>query len=222
MTNDPGQPPYIKVRAHLRAPLRSLQARAKVMRATLTKRAIAARDFERHLRDARTARRRDRTRSQLLFGKGATAEKIGYLDLDDFAIVGLEAHGVLYALWIAQAAMESEARDRGTLLRHIFSSPKRLDWCRKEGARICMEFSKEAEEAATRAFQERQAKGGSKSWRKEPVTEFQLYRMEAISVRLDVPIPPNLKCGTAHDWIALHKANPEYWAIPKKLPDWDL
>lgn len=211
-----------RAREHLRAPLRSLTARAKVLRAAMAQRAISAREFERHLKDSRAARKRDRSRSQQLFGKGATAEKIGYLELDDYAIVGLEAHGILYALWIAQAAMESTAGDRGSLLRHIFASASRLDWCRREGARICMEFSKNADEEKTRAFNERQAKGGSKSWRKEPVTEHQLYQMSAISARLCIPIPEQLKCGTAHDWIAIHKANPDYWMIPDQLPDWEI
>ena len=219
-TDDPTKRRLAEIREHLRAPLRSLLARVRVLRATASIRALSAREFERHLRDRRVARQRDRSRSQQLFGKGAAAEKIGYLDVDDFAIVGLEAHGALYALWIAQAAMESEARDRGALLRHIFSCPKRLDWCRREGARISLEFSKNADEAKSQAFRERQARGGSRSWRKEPVTEHQLYRMEAISVRLGVSIPDGLNCGSAHDWIARMKAKPDYWAVPEKLPDW--
>jgi hypothetical protein len=211
-----------QIREQLKAPIRSLSARMKVLRAAAAIRAIEARDFHRHLKDRRIARKRDRTRSQQLFGKGATAERIGYLELDDFAIVGLEAHGALYALWIARAAMETEARDRGQLLRHIFSCPKRLDWCSKEGARICLEFSKAADEEETRKFRERQARGGSKDWRKEAVSEHQQYQLEAISKRLDIPIPSNLNRGSAHDWIALKKANPSYWQIPDRLPDWDL
>lgn len=209
-------------RHHLAGPIRSLTARAKVLRVALMQRAISAREFDRHLRDSRTARKRDASRSQQLFGKGATAEIIAYLDLPDYAIVGLEAHGVLYAVWMARAAMESDARDRGSLLRHIFSCPKRLDWCRTEGARICMEFSRKADEERTRAFHERQARTSDRSWRKDPVTEFQIWQMNVISARLGVPIPGGLKNGTAHDWIAIHKANPDYWAIPAKLPDWEL
>jgi hypothetical protein len=212
----------VKIRQRLGKPLRSLRARLKVLRSVAAVRALNAREFERHLRDRRTARNRYGSRSQKLFGKGATAEKIGYLDLDDYAIVGLEAHGALYALWIAEAAMASEARSRGELLRHIFACPRRLDWCRKEGARISREFSKDADEAKTREFHERQARGGSNDWRKENVTEFQLHQMEVISVRLDIAIPVGLNCGRAHDWIAVHKANPDYWKIPDKLPEWEL
>lgn len=222
MSGEENRKPLAKAREQLRSPLRSLLARVKVLRAAASIRAISARDFERHLRDSQTARQRDRSRSQQLFGKGATAEKIGYLGIDDYAMVGLEAHGVLYALWMAQSAMESEARDRGMLLRHIFACPKRLEWCRREGARICLEFSKAADEQKTRAFRERQARGANKNWRKEPVSEFQIYQIKAIEVRLGISSPSNVRRGTAHDWIALHKAKPEYWKVPDRLPDWEL
>lgn len=221
-TNTPSDQYYQQVRKRLERPIRSLRARIQVLRAAAAVRAVAASDFHRHLKDKKAARLRDRTRSQQLFGKGATPEKLGYLDIPDYGILGLEAHGALYALWIAEAAMESEARDRGELLRHIFSCPKRLDWCVKEGARICREFSKAADEEKTRKFQERQAKGASKEWRKEEVTEHQIYEMEYISKRLDISIPSGLKRGTAHDWIALKKANPEYWKMPDRLPPWKL
>jgi hypothetical protein len=221
-TNTPSDQYRQQVRTKLERPIRSLRARLKVLKAAAVVQAIEARDFHRHLKDKRAARLRDRTRSQQLFGKGATPEKLGYLDIPDYAILGLEAHGVLYALWIAEAAMESEASDRGQLLRHIFSCPKRRDWCVKEGARICDEFSRKADEEETRKFHERQAKSGSREWRKEEVTEAQAYRLEYISKRLDIAIPTGLKRGTAHDWIALKKANPEYWKIPERLPDWKL
>lgn len=201
--------------------LRNLLVRAKVARATACQRAINAREFDRHLRDQRIARTMRSSRSQKLFAKGATAEKIGYLDILDEAILGLEAHGLLYAMFISQAAAETEATDRGSLLRHVFSCPRRLDWCVKEGARISMEFSKAADEKRTREFRARQAKTNSRHWRKEPVTEFQLYRIRAIELRLGINAPSFKSCGKAHDWIAVYADNPAFWRIPAKLPPWE-
>lgn len=211
-----------RLKGLMSAHVRSLLVRTKVARATAVKRAIEAREFDRHLRDQRIARQKRGTRSQQLFGKGATAEKLGYLDIPDYAILGLEANGLLYASFIAQAAVETEATDRGTLLRHVFSCPKRLEWCQKEGARISMEFSRAADEKRTQEFNERQARKPSKNWRKEPVTEFQEYRIRAIEVRLNIVAPIFKGRGPAHDWIALHVANPAYWQIPNKLPPWKL
>ncbi|WP_343345885.1 hypothetical protein WJT74_01180 [Sphingomicrobium sp. XHP0239] len=211
------KPPY---RSILGTHLRNLTARAQVARATAGQRAIDARDFERHLRDQRAARRRNTSRSQKLFGKGAVAEKLGYLDISDEAILGLEAHGTLYATFVAQAASETEATDRGTILRYIFSCPRRLEWCEKEGARISMEFSKAADEQRTREFNKRQAKNPSRSWRKDSITEFQEYRIKAIELRLEIKAPAFSSRGAAHDWIAVHVANPDFWRIPKELPPW--
>lgn len=211
-----------RAKSVLSAHLRNLVVRAKIVRATAAQRAMNAREFEKHLKDKRAARQRGCTRSQKLFGKGATAEKLGYLDLEDEAILGLEAHGLLYATFIAQAAVETEATDRGTLLRHIFACERRRDWCVKEGARISLECSKAADEERTRAFKARQAKSKSRYWRKETPTELQLFRIRAIELRLDIKAPSHLTRGTAHDWISEHAANPAYWRIPEKLPPWKL
>lgn len=155
-----------------------------------------------------------------LFAFGAIAEREGYLDLDDLAVAGLEHHGHLYAEWMARAAIKCFAASRGELLRHIFADSKRLEWCRKEGARLAWEFVKSARDSETALFRKRQ-ETGSKHWRKEPMTAKQFYMIALISVRGNIPLPHGLKCGPASDWIRMNGANPRFWEAPQRPPPWE-
>lgn len=214
--------PLATLRQRLLTPIRNLQVRVGHMQGAAAIRVASEERALSHVRMARLSREENRSRDQLVLGKGLISEKLGYETLDNFAILGLEANGPHYALWIAKAAMECEARSRGELLRHIFSCPRRLQWCRAEGARVTHEFGKRADEARRESFLERQRKGGSTNWRKDPATSHQEYRMALISVRCGVPVPDNLLKGTAHDWIAINSAHPDFWKAPERMPEWVL
>jgi hypothetical protein len=199
---------------------RELRARTRILATAARVRLGEAKAVAFHIRQQMQVADGTRTRGNLVFAFGAIAEREGYLDLDDLAINGLERHGQLYAQWMASAATECLASSRGELLRYIFSDPERLDWCRKEGARLAWEFVKSARDEETALFRRRQ-ENASKHWRKEPMTARQYYMMTLISVRGDIPMPVGLRCGPAHDWIALNGGHPNFWIAPLRPPPWD-
>ncbi len=203
----------------LGALVRELRTRTRILATAARVRLGEAKAVAFHIRQQMQLADGSRSRGNLVFAFGAIAEREGYLDLDDFAINGLEHHGQLYAYWMACAATECLASSRGELLGHIFSDPERLDWCRKEGARLAWEFVKCAREEETSLFRKRQ-ESGSKHWRKEPMTARQYYMMTLISVRGDVPMPTGLRCGPAHDWIGLNGGHPNFWTAPERPPPW--
>jgi hypothetical protein len=196
--------------------LRRLDDRRPGARLQLTPTPIAA-----HIRQQAAIRDESRTRDNLIYAFGSIVERGGYLELDDYAIAGLEHHGDLYALWLSQAALlNAAARTRGDLLRIVFADLERLTWCRAEGARLAWEHAAHAREADTAQFLERQARGGRAYWRKEPVTARQTYMMTLISVRGGFAIPSGLRRGTAHDWIAANGGHPNFWTPPEAPPRW--
>jgi hypothetical protein len=210
------------LRERLLMPIRNLQVRVEHMQVAAATRVATEERALSHIRMASLSREQNRSRDQLVLAKGLISEKLGYETLDDLAILGLEADGPHYALWIAKAAMECEARGRGELLRHIFSCPRRLQWCRAEGARISHAFGKRVDDAKRERFLERQKNGGSTNWRKDPVTSHQEHRMALISVRCGIPVPGDLLKGSAHDWIAINSAHPDFWKAPERMPEWIL
>lgn len=199
--------------------IRELRSRTRILATAARVRLGEAKAIVFHIRQQMQMAEGSRTRGNLVFAFGAIVEREGYLDLDDLAINGLERHGQLYAYWMAGAATECLASTRGELLRHIFSDPERLGWCRKEGARLAWEFVKSARDEETALFRRRQEKG-TKHWRKEPMTARQYYMMTLISVRGDIPMPVGLRCGPAHDWIALNGGHPNFWTAPERPPPW--
>lgn len=162
-----------------------------------------------------------RTRDNLVYAFGSIVEVGSYLDLDDLAVCGLEAHGGLYALWIARCAWRNPEGTRATFLREIFGDPERLIWCRGEGARIRWRFLKAAydtEHAAwlsSAAAQNKQA-----AWRKKPSTVEQQYMVSLIRARGEFADPGPMKRGQAHDWIAAHGGDPKFWQPPQSAPEW--
>ena len=198
----------------LRARTRILASAAKISRGELA--TVAA-----HIRQRADHAGSRRTRDNLVHAFGSNAERGGYLYLDDYAAAGLEHHGQLYAYWMAMAASETFAANRGDLLRHIFSCPSRLEWCRREGARVAWEYAKAARDEETAAFHRRQ-KSGSKDWRKRTMTARQSHLIALIRLRGGFADPGPLKSGPAHDWIALHGSHPDFWAAPEVGPPWVL
>lgn len=203
-----------KLADSLRARTRILASAARILRGDLER--VAA-----HIRQRADHAAKSRSRDNLIYAFGANAERGGYLYLDDFAVAGLEHHGQLYAYWMALAARETFAANRGDLLKHIFSCPRRLEWCSREGARLAREYAQKVDEEETALFQRRQA-NGSKDWRKSPMTARQYYRIVLIRRRGRFPDPGPLKSGPAHDWIALHNSHPDFWAAPEVGPPWLL
>jgi hypothetical protein len=216
-SNSPADP----VRDHLSRLARDLRARTRILATAARIRFGEAKAVAFHIRQQMQMQDGSRSRANLVHAFGAIAEREGYTDLDDLAISGAEHHGQLYAYWMALAATECLASSRGELLRYIFSDPGRLDWCRKEGARLAWEFVKSAREEETALFRKRQ-ETGSKHWRKEPMTARQYYLITLISVRGDIPLPEGLRCGPAHDWIALNGAHPNFWVAPERPPPWRI
>lgn len=201
--------------------LRDLKARSQILVSAARLRLGEAKAVAFHIRQDFQMQQGTRSRANMLFAFGAIVEREGYLDVDDFAAYGLEHHGQLYAYWIAIAACQSLASSRGELLRVIFSDPVRLDWCRKEGARLAWEYIKRAREEETALFRRRQ-ETGTKHWRKEPMTARQYYMITLISVRGDIPMPGILSCGAAHDWIAMNGGHPNFWDPPEAPPVWTI
>ena len=203
----------------LKTLIRALKGRARILASAAKVRLGEAQAVASHARQRMKMADGSRTRANLVYAFGAVVERGGYLDLDDFAVAGLERHGPLYAYWLAQAANESLASDRAGLLRYIFSDPIRLDWCRQEGARLAWEYAKAARDEETALFLRRQEKG-SRHWRKEAMTARQFYMMTLISVRAGISVPLGLNCGQAYDWIALNGGHPDFWTAPLRPPPW--
>jgi hypothetical protein len=209
------------LRASLKDQAYRLRARARIIASTCATRLGEATAVAFHIRQQAQMKDGSRSRANLVHAHGAIHEREGYIDVDDFAINGAEHHGQLYAYWMANAAIECAGSSRGELLRHIFSDPVRLDWCRKEGARLAWEYVKSAREAETELFRQRQERG-TKHWRKEPMTERQYYLITLICVRGDIPMPEGLRCGAAHDFIAMNGGHPNFWTAPDRPPPWRL
>lgn len=198
----------------------SLRARLLVLEQAEKIRLGELKTIAAHARQAKQVAEGSRTRANEVFAHGAIAERGGYLHIDDYAIAGLEAHGNLYALWIASAAAANPSTDRGGLLQIVFANQGRFTWCRAEGARLAWEFVRAARERETALFHARQARG-SKHWRKNAITEFQHYLITLIEVRGGFRAPANLNCGRAHDWIAQVGGHPDFWAPPAHPPVFD-
>jgi hypothetical protein len=175
-----------------------------------------------HARQQELMRSQKRSRNQRLFAHGSNAEVGGYLDLDQYALRGLEAHGSLYAYWIAQAALLTSAATRADLLNCIFSDTERLDYCVKLGLAISWEFAREARARETAEFRARDADDPRKLWRKRTVTALQRYDIQLIETRLGIEDPKRLRRGTAHDWIAAKGGHPDFWTAPSRPPEWRI
>lgn len=201
--------------------IRSLRARLLVLEQAEKIRHGELKTIAAHARQAKQVAEGSRSVANKVYAHGAIAERGGYLDIDDYAIAGLEANGDLYALWIATAAATNIPSDRGGLLRIILANPRRHAWCRAEGARLAWEFAKAARDRETALFNARQARG-TKHWRKNAVTEFQHYLITLIEVRGGFRAPANLNCGRAHDWIAINGGHPNFWAPPPRPPAFDI
>ena len=205
----------------LRGPILILRQRTRIMLDAAQIRVGELQTVAAHIKQQALFRANTRSAANRVYAFGAIVEREGYLDLDDYAIAGLEHNGLHYALWMALAAVANPASSRGELLRVIFSDPERERWCRAEGARVAWEFAKVAREQETALFHKRQAAGGSKDWRKEPVTARQHYLQTLISIRAGIPIPAKQSCGAAHDWIALNGGHPDFWTPPAGHPAWE-
>lgn len=200
--------------------VQSLSSRAKVLRDTALVRLGDSECVAFHARKANEARRNHRTRNNRLFAFGANAEVGGYVDLDDLAISGLEAHGALYCYWMAKAALARPEASRGELLAAILARPVRLDWCRREGAAVRWRWTKARREEETAGFKARQEAGGSKAWKRQQPTELQLYLIELICVRGGLDNPSPSKRGDAFSWIDNQGGHPDFWSLPTEPPSW--
>lgn len=182
-------------------------------------------DYERiafHERQQREMREQRRTRNQKLFAHGSNAEVGGYLDLDQYAIRGLEANVALYALWMANAVLQTGASTRAEILKCIFADEKRFSYCFTEGLAISWQFAKEARDKETAEFLSRDAGDTRKRWRSKPVTSLQRYDIDLIELRLGIKAPARLRRGSAHDWIAQYGGHPDFWMAPERPPEWKL
>ena len=109
MTYDPAAselPSSINARERLAPHIISLRARVRILADAARIRLADADRLDFHVRRESLRRANSRTRNNRIFGHGANAEKGGYDHLPDLAILGLEHHGPLYALWMAIAANE--------------------------------------------------------------------------------------------------------------------
>jgi hypothetical protein len=215
-------PRLLIVRDHLLSPLRQIRARLKLAHAAAK---LKAGELERvafHERQQRLVRENSRTRNQQLFAHGANAEIGDYLEVDQYAVRGLEAHPDLYALWMASAASAIVANSRGDLLRHIFADPRRLEFCVSEGLRTSWEFARARRVRETTEFKERQKAGTTAKWRKLPRQSFQDWMIELIERRGEFKAPAGMRRGKAYDWIAFHDGHPDFWTPPTSYPEWEL
>jgi hypothetical protein len=199
-----------------------LRARANAALARYRPEAAEKERIAFHARQQELMRAGKRERNQKLFAHGSNAEVGAYLELDQYAIRGLEAHGFLYGYWMAQAALLSGGTTRADLLRCIFSEPRRFDYCVKLGLVISWHFARAARAAETADFLKRDARDVRKLWRRRPVTPMQRYDIHLIETRLGIDAPDNLRRGTAHDWIAEKGGHPDFWTAPERPPDWKI
>ncbi len=209
----------VNARKRLAAHIVSLRARVRILAAAAATRLGEAERLAFHVRRETLRRKQARTRNNQLFAHGSVAEKGGYVGQDDLALLGLEHHGPLYALWIAISAGEV-AGGRGAYLAHIFSCPRRLAWCRSEGSRIAWHWGKALRADQTAEFEARERAGTLGSWRKLPVSEKQHYLIALICSRRDIEAPVRLRRGTAYNWIKANGGHPDFWRPPVRMPDW--
>jgi len=215
-------PRLLIVRDQLLTPLRQLRARLKLASAAAM---LKAGELERvafHERQQRLIREGSRTRNQKLFAHGSNAEHGDYLEIDQYAVRGLEAHPDLYAFWMAKAASAIIAENRGDLLRCVFSDERRQNFCVAEGLRVSWGFTRKQRAAETAEFKGRQESGNHQQWRKLPRTSFQDWMIDLIERRGEFNAPAGMRRGKAHDWIAFHDGHPDFWAPPARYPDWEL
>lgn len=179
------------------------------------------RRLEFHLRQQELQRQGSRTRDQRLFAHGSNAEVGGYLDVDEYAVRGLEANFDLYAYWMAQAFLKAGSASRADALRVIFDDPARFDFCFREGLAVSWHFASERRAEETAAFRQRDAEDFQKRWRKKTVTARQRWDIGLIEMRLGIRAPARLRRGSAHDWIEMHGGHPDFW-VPPERPEWKL
>lgn len=218
----PSEEERARMAAALKERMSLLRARSN---AAIERQRAAAAEKDRiafHARQQELMRAGTRGRNQQLFAHGSNAEVGGYLDLDQYALRGLEAHGHLYGYWMAQAALMSGGTNRADLLRCIFSDPRRLDYCVKLGLAISWEFARDARARATADFLAHDADDLRKVWRKRQVTPLQRYDIHLIEMRLGIEAPKKLRRGTAHDWIAKMGGHPDFWTPPARPPEWKI
>lgn len=208
--------------ARLKQRLRVFRARAN--HALAAKRSEVA-DVQRlafHLRHQEELRAGRRTRDQHLFAHGSNAEVGSYLDVDQYALRGLEANFDLYVLWLAQAFLMGGATTRAEALRIIFSDPDRNAYCIQEGLAVSWNYASALRAAETAEFRVRDDQDPRKRWRNAAVTERQLWDIRLIEDRLGISAPARLRRGTAHDWIELHGGHPDFWNPPPRPLEWKL
>lgn len=210
-------------RASLPRVMDALKARVQILKAAADLQVGDAERVAFHVRREAERRNGQRTRNNLLFAHGSNAEVGGYLDVDDLALCGLEASGDLYALWVGLAACAMPGASRGELIRLVFRDPARVDWCRKEGARVRWHFAKAAYDAELEVWRTKTvAKDQLAAWRKNPPTERQAYMVALICARADLPVPPLMRRGRTHDWIEEHGGAPRFWEAPPPPEEWSV
>jgi hypothetical protein len=218
----PSEEERARVSAALKDRMSLLRARSNAALERSRPRAAEKERIAFHARQQELMRAGTRGRNQQLFAHGSNAEVGGYLDLDQYAIRGLEAHGHLYGYWMAQAALLNGGMTRAGLLRCIFSDPVRMDYCVKLGLAISWEFARAARARATADFLAHDAGDPRKLWRKRQATPLQRYDIHLIEMRLGIEAPTNLRRGTAHDWIAKMGGHPDFWIPPARPPEWKI
>lgn len=201
----------------------ALRARAKIASAAETMRVGDKQRVAFDIRRRAELYRDGRSRNNKLFAHGSGAEVGGYIDLDDIAITGLDHHLVQYALWLATAAYKlPPGSTRGDALALILSNPARLEWARREGARVRWHWAEAAYAEEVADFRARQASAPArlKAWRRLNVTERQCYLVELIRVYRDLPTPDLSDRGAAYDWIDAQGGAPRFWSPPPPAPEW--
>ncbi len=136
----------------------SLQARLRILRDAASMSVGELETMAAHKRQAKNRREGRLSIAQLKHAHGARAEIHGYLDIDDYAVLGLEHHCVLHAYGCPRRARES-AGTYGDLLSIILDVPSCAAWCRAEGARVSWEYAKAARDDETAGFIKPQGKG---------------------------------------------------------------
>ena len=209
--------------APTRAALEALKARVRILKAAADLKVGDAERVAFHARKAAERQRLGRTRNNQLFGHGSNAEVLGYVDVDDLAVCGLEANGDLYAMWVALAACALPGSSRAELIRFILRSPDRLDWCRKEGARVRWHFARASYEAELANWRAKElSRNQLAEWRKRPPTARQTYMVALISARAGLEHPLPMRRGKTHDWIDAHGGDPKFWDAPPSPPQWSF
>ena len=172
----------------------------------LTEEKIARRT---RLRDAPLPMFREPNRNWHVFALGADLADCGLLGSDALALMGLRSLPVTrLARILLSAAAKTPATYLGRLLPGIIDQHR--DELQARGLLVSHNRRRVQYEADCESWNAQSEALKQGRWRDQPMTKNQRELVRVTAVLLDIPIPQELRRGTAADWLSANNANLTY------------